>query len=146
MIMGISDLFDVIFSNIGFIILVLGGLYSFLKRNTNHKEQPKPPVPRKYNSPPMVEESKRYEVKQPEVRERIKPRLQEPLLSSESVVSEPVRRIGQTKKVVKVKTETRHNPLISNAPDHIIQGVIWSEILGPPKAKAPHLSRKTNRI
>jgi hypothetical protein len=150
-----SELLDLIFSNIAFVILILGGIYSFFKRNAAQQEKANPPVQRRFNQP-KVEEVETFNHNTPDRRESTRtartietqeqPRSMERAERNEvrERQSESVRNFRNKKSVV--STTKQRKKLVSNSPDHIIQGVIWSEILGSPKAKAPHLSQRNNRI
>jgi hypothetical protein len=144
---GLSDLFEVFFSNIVIVVLVIGGIISFLKRNIGNNNNPSRPINKKAASRPV---NPRTEVSTP-----IEPYVEtEPQRSTKRIevlkkhkeFKEPnlngIERRSRINRTTKSRTNKRKKRLVSNKPDHVIQGVIWSEILGPPRSKVPHQSRR----
>jgi hypothetical protein len=134
--MWLTDIFDLLLSNIAFVVLIIGGLYSFFRRNASQQKQAEPPVSRKI-SLPKVEEVKKINSYDSPRTESVQVQTKTTTRPDRMEIRE--RQLEAATKIRNNKNsyEKQSEPIITDAPNNIIQGVIWAEILGPPKSKAP---------
>lgn len=173
-------LFDLIFGNLAFIIVIIGGVISFLKRanenqNNNRQKQNQDQNRQQTRTPIQTRNEKRYQpVKDKRVKpfipqlddlfgeitkhleeqnqkqqptvyqaETKKPEFETDLISAEEVVPD-IEKIKPHFEYVNKKTvapkEIRHQAINIKEINRkkIVEGVIWGEILGPPRARKKH--------
>jgi hypothetical protein len=140
------------------VILIIGGIYSFFKRQLEkHNEQQQPSRSRQRQqqtgaqraetmSMPKEEPIRpsRPERQRTERAKKIDNNIQEmyeakreELKDAFQYEEEKVRRVRKPAPKPKLKARTVQNNVIPN-PDNIAQGVVWAEILGPPRSRKPH--------
>ncbi|WP_017755830.1 hypothetical protein [Calidifontibacillus oryziterrae] len=160
--MGIDALFEFIFGNLAFIIIVIGGIISFLKRANQSTEQPT--KPKKEFHPNLDWPTIEFELPKVESEQQTN-RKQE--LTTNFEITEPIevdvqtnpyyeqlRKMDERKKEQKEPTSL-NRPKIqekkikahsvnleinahSVTKKKVIDGLIWGEILGPPRARKKH--------
>ncbi len=169
-------LFDLIFGNLAFIIVIIGGVISFLKRANENQNNNRQNQNRKQTQTPIqAEDQKRY---QPVKDKKVKPfipqlddlfgeitkHLEEQTQKQQPTVYqaetrkldiEPIMEVKETKVVHDEKTKPRFehvnkDTIVSKEIGHqtinmkkitkkkVVEGVIWGEILGPPRARKKH--------
>lgn len=156
--------FEFIFGNLAFLIVVIGGIISFLKRanqNQNQKQpskekRVKPFIPQledlfeELNKPQVERKAEKTPVftaaeQVPEAEQKVDLEA----VSTEMMPNpyyEKLRQIENTKHHIHVDTGTiyagkaAHTAINRNAmiKKKVIDGFIWGEILGPPRAKKKH--------
>lgn len=158
-------LFDLIFGNLAFLIVIIGGVISFLKRaneNQNNNRQNQNQNRKQTQTPMQTQTQKRY---QPAKDKRVKPFIpqlddlfgeitkhlegqtqkQQPTVFIEEkktsemntnieVVEPPVTHNNKNKR----ENETIEIDIKDINRKKAIEGVIWGEILGPPRARKKH--------
>ncbi|WP_226526399.1 hypothetical protein [Metabacillus niabensis] len=161
------DITDIISNPIVWAFLVW--LFSRLFTNKNNEEENKPEVPgqpknrqeprqnprqnprptaRPVPKPVMTTvESKRNEGSKPplqtvqEAYEKMKQRSSEKEIEVRVVKEQPKpKSVMPQERTLSVNRNVRQNPLVIDQ-NKAAQGVIWSEILGPPRAKNPHYTK-----
>jgi DNA repair exonuclease SbcCD ATPase subunit len=144
------DLVEFILSNplvIAGLIFVLSSLFGKKKKGKQQrrqKENPAASVP-----VPSIEQTET----KPEAKERMKEAIdtiETRYHSVKSEMSELGNEIGSAADEIQAEIQTysknsqngrtRANPVINK--DNVVQGIIWSEILGSPRSKKPHASAK----
>ncbi len=165
----LEAIIELLMQNIFFVILIIGGIYSFFKRQIEkHNEEqqrgrPRPnqqqtntsraetmsmpkeePVRPSRPDRPRSERIKKVENNLQEMYEARRLELQDAIQgSTDQGPAEPVRKPAKARKA-KYNDKPR-NKIIPD-PDNIAQGVIWAEILGPPRSRKPHhLASRFNR-
>lgn len=150
--MGFESLINFLFDNIVFLIFVIGGILSFLKRmseeNENSKNnKKKAKVPRFGSTVEQPNTTATYphkhdaKVNQIEEIENVKNQQKlekndEPLAKNDNVASDAsITAIPLSRK----KKIRKQQLLIPKS--KVVEGVIWSEILGKPKAKQNYFNR-----
>lgn len=150
-------LFDLIFGNIGFLIVIIGGVISFFKRaneNQNKKQQPKdkrvkPFIPQLED---LFGEITKHIEEQPQKQKptvfKTDKRIPENKTKLEAEELEPTgihtyERLNDIKNTkLHNKIEVEHQKIDIDIKDinrkKVIEGVIWGEILGPPRARKKH--------
>jgi cell division protein FtsN len=134
--MWLTDIFDLLLSNIAFVVLIIGGLYSFFRKNATQQKQAEPPVPKKINLP-KVEEVKKINSYDSPRTESVQLQTKITTRPDRMEIRERQREAVSTLRNNKKSYEKQSETLLTDAPNNIIQGVIWAEILGPPKSKVP---------
>jgi gas vesicle protein len=144
------DLVEFILSNplvIAGLIFVLSSLFGKKKKGKQQrrqKENPAASVP-----VPSIEQTET----KPEAKERMKEAIdtiETRYHSVKSEMSELGNEIGSAADEIQAEIQTdsknsqnertKANPVINK--DNVVQGIIWSEILGSPRSKKPHASAK----
>lgn len=151
-------LFELIFGNIAFVIVVIGGIISFLKRASQGEQQKKKTVNRKSFNPqldwPKIEiEQQKVDARKPKQTRQNTPRMVQANESIEVEVQtnpfyeklssmEPSSQdmIGNNnpfsvKKKSTVPTAEIDLNIRNINQKKVIEGILWGEILGPPRAK-----------
>ncbi|MGM7702048.1 hypothetical protein ACSVDE_10010 [Pseudalkalibacillus sp. Hm43] len=167
----LEAIIELLMQNIFFVILIIGGIYSFFKRQIEQQKEeqqrgrPRPnqqqpntsraetmsmpkeePVRPSRPERPRSERIKKVENNLQEMYEAKRLELQDAFQGSSEQVpaEEPVRKRAKARKEVIYK-ERPKNKIIPD-PDNVAQGVIWAEILGPPRSRKPHhLASRFNR-
>lgn len=142
----------ILFDNPFIIIILIGTIISFFKRaNANKQTQPNPRSTRDTNQIPdrkrelpqrsktrleqqYIEIKKSAEVSQPEVKPE--PKIRKTRNDKIESMDEVIR-----SEDVSVKHQKNISSFTPNNKD-IIDGIIWSEILGPPRSMNPHTSQR----
>lgn len=152
-------LFELIFGNIAFIIVVIGGIISFLKRASQGEEQTK----QKKSFKPHLDWPE-IEIDQPKVETHLpkqsRPKVAREIQPTQYIEVElPANPFNE--KLKKMESDSQHinrstnsfprkidsiqtSPEIDiNVRDinqkKVIEGIVWGEILGPPRAKKKHM-------
>ncbi|MGP4080412.1 hypothetical protein ACTWQL_10875 [Pseudalkalibacillus sp. R45] len=148
---------ELLMQNIFFVILVIGGILSFFKRQIekqNEQQQPKRRPQQKQQQPhpvetrpARVEERSRSERQWKERGEKLSTDLQELYQTKREEIGKSVEEqltrdyTPRESRLPREKPKTRpkltQNQVLPN-PDNVAQGVIWSEVLGPPRSRKPH--------
>lgn len=142
----IDNLIELLLNNIVFVIIAIGGIISFFKRMSgeeeNQKANPaqKPPQMQKETSNASSERSMQVS----EVEENA---------STSSTVSAYKEALGHMAKrenygsqnELKVQKNVKSAPYIKDkslsiSKSNVRNGIIWAEILGPPRSRKPHPS------
>lgn len=146
--MSIDALIQFLTENLFFVIIIIGGLFSFFKRlssandaNKNQqKKRPLPPVSKPFFDVDQQTPERQFE---PEFEEMITEnigiptekakfdRSQEELSPIELVSPKNERR---RKSITKINKAGFQHP----TKEEVTRGIIWSEILGPPRALKPY--------
>ncbi|WP_221565653.1 hypothetical protein [Alkalihalobacillus sp. TS-13] len=153
----LEAIFELLMQNIFFVILVIGGILSFFKRQIekqNEHQQPKrrpqqnQQQPRPVESrPARVEEKTRSGRQWKERGEKISTDLQELYHTKreelEKTVHEHNTREYMPRESRLLQPKPKPKPKLSKSqvlpnPDNVAQGVIWAEVLGPPRSRKPH--------
>lgn len=136
---------EFIFENPWLIVILIGALSSMFGGSRGEKKKERKPVqsPKRYQ-PPLKEERKIETRPNTPRQERTTKR--EEILKPESVANQPSssRKEGFSRlnKPRNKPLETRKKQVIQT--DHILEGIIWSEILNQPKSKRQSRSRMRN--
>lgn len=120
---------DLIFNNIWFVILLFWVFRLFskgFKEGTRKSPQPR----QKRNKPRDVNWETDFE----EVRQPIVPTVRE------EITQEKKMKPSHTEKQFVNSDKTKAEQAVPPSP---VQGMMWSQIYGPPRSKNPHYSRKT---
>ncbi|WP_226656829.1 hypothetical protein [Pseudalkalibacillus hwajinpoensis] len=134
-----DNLIELLLNNIVFVIIAIGGIVSFFKRMGNEEDQSKkPPQARRQaevgnkqhsdSSPSHAEEShgnkadkvSAYQEALERISDRDKPKYD-----------------LKVQRSVRKQSNKKHRSL-SISKNDVRNGVLWSEILGPPRSKKPH--------
>lgn len=162
-------LFDLIFGNLAFIIVIIGGVISFMKRaneNQNNNRRNQNQNRKQTQTPIQTEDQKRYQP-QPAKDKKVKPFIPQlddlfgeitKHLEEQTQKQQPTVYQAETRKpdiepmieVKETKVDVSKNTIASKEIGHqtinmkemtknkVIEGVIWGEILGPPRARKKH--------
>jgi FtsZ-interacting cell division protein ZipA len=164
----VAELLEFVFANLFVVVLVIGGIISFMKRlrdsgkqdagqqDTSKKTSREQNSEKRYQRPERNSErpDKRKQRKERDVVPQPVQELKETITSAQEKIGE----IGDhdpIKKDERVPTRTlrrerpkQEQPKIevgSVSPRNAVEGIIWSEILGPPRSRKPHPSVSGNR-
>jgi hypothetical protein len=146
---------EFIFENPIAIIFIIGAVISFLKKmkensNPNSNQEKKPEWKKVMDIPQTLNEDKRVETRTPrEPREHQQNRnqLQQEYnrAKSKAEIDQPkvqaIQRIETNKKVVITEVDASD---LTPTKDTLIDGIVWSEILGPPRAYKSHSQRRAS--
>lgn len=164
---------EFIFNNIPLVIIIIGGILSLLGRKENNKDtstkpiNPLPPVKKDIRKAEKTTEKKEkpFDVLKREMEEKLRQEVQKhlPTVTQQAkkirpVTEEKKTEVAQTAQTTKqlqqeytnLKTELSRKqamasqPLPNRSAHKVVEGIIWSEILGPPRAKKPF--RPNNKI
>jgi len=164
---------EFILSNIPLVIIIVGGILSLLGRKENNKDtstkpiNPLPPVKKEIRQAEKTTEHKEtaFDVLKREMEEKLRKEVQKhlPTVTQQAkklrpVIEEKKTEIVQTSQTTKqlqqeysqLKTELSRKRAITSrslpnqSAQKVVEGIIWSEILGPPRAKKPF--RPNNKI
>lgn len=147
---------EFIFENPIAIIFIIGAIISFFKKmkensNPNSNQEKKTEWKKAMDIPQTLNEDKRVETRTPrEPREQQQNRnqLQQEYnkAKSKAEIDQPkaqaFQRIETNKKVV--ITEVDASVDLTPTKDTLIDGIVWSEILGPPRAYKSHSQRRAS--
>jgi hypothetical protein len=136
------NLFDFLMSNVFILVVIAGFIFNII---TKYREQSKP---ERKSSPPLrrktaeidvrseVEEAKRFQKQAASIQAKLEEAKAisrtEPLVQERKPAASPVPPVPV---LSPIRRERRRAPSLSFSKKQAVQGVIWSEILGPPKAK-----------
>lgn len=137
-----DNIIELILNNIVFVIIVIGGILSFFKRmgnedqnqNQRQNERPRKQAASSGNSQSLHQEQELSDEIQSE---------------NVSAYQEALERISEREnsqyelKVQKPKRNSAKQKGISISKRNVRNGIIWAEILGPPRSKRPHPSMTT---
>ncbi|WLD92125.1 hypothetical protein [Alkalihalobacillus sp. AL-G] len=138
----LEAIFDLVMSNLFFAILILGGLFQFFKRQLDRakeKQDPQKPKPKRQ----VMMEAEKVEVdkeKDSFNRTDRKMNMDRNRQNSFEAKRSEFESEDTNKRVRKPnvkRTQKARGKLVPD-PDRVAQGVIWSEVLGPPRSKKPH--------
>jgi hypothetical protein len=165
----IGDLIDIIMSNLFFVVLIIGAIFNFLKRRAGAEQEESRPSQHSGSDGEkrtqlkdifqQFEEVFKEDETQHHPQEKPKP-VRQPMVESRSN-TELLERYEQIKdskvrreqpainhrnitEVASVK-RTKSNPL-SVSKKEAVQGVVWAEILGPPRAKRSFYSQRNSSL
>ncbi|MBP1930527.1 hypothetical protein [Ammoniphilus resinae] len=138
-------LFDLIFGNF-WILILLFWLFRSLGRGKgegqpNRREQRQ----RKYQYPPLTPTtmSEGWEMESPPVRQVKK--TSRPIMVEE-VAQEPVEeKVHHSRREKVVSQPTAHQTPVSQPIPSPVEGMMWSQVFGPPRSKLPHHTERKNR-
>ncbi|MDQ0858332.1 hypothetical protein [Bacillus sp. V2I10] len=146
------DLVDFILSNplvIAGFIFVLSSLFGKKKKGKQQRRQMENPASSASVPVPSIDQT----ANQPAAEERLKEAIDTIENRHHSAKSEMIElgnEIGSAADAIQaeIQTDSKNsqlkrttaNPVINK--DNVVQGIIWSEILGPPRSKKPHASAK----
>ncbi|MGA9287276.1 MAG: hypothetical protein WBV93_02905 [Anaerobacillus sp.] len=135
-----DNLIDLLLNNILFVIIAIGGIVSFFKRMGNEEDQTQ--KPRKSGQPSAQRNQHRSE---PSMTTKQSEETQDSL-KPVSAYQEALERISdrndpqyelKVQRPLQKQTYKKHKRL-SLSKREVRNGVLWSEILGPPRSKKPH--------
>ena len=150
---------EFIFEHLPFIIIVIGGLISFLGRKGEDYDTPTEPVKafrteHSGNETAGHQNGKDPAVKHiyPEKAKAIKPAVDVMKERSERELAERQEKLSQMKEELETrlsniknlnqlsgqKNETHSLEVPAVKHENVVEGIIWSETLGPPRAKNPY--------
>ncbi|WP_257346043.1 hypothetical protein [Pseudalkalibacillus decolorationis] len=144
----LEAIFDLVFSNLFFVILILGGLFSFFKRQFekyNDKQNPQNSRPKRtvQHEPATVSEPEEtFDRNDPKM--KMGREMQHVYEQTRSKL-DPEKKREQNRKPVIKKAQKPRGRLVPSA-NHVAEGVVWSEILGPPRAKRPYAPKNRRGI
>ena len=131
-------------SNIPFLIFVIAALIGVIKKIKSNAENTSSPMPSfgrqsNYPSPHKYagNEAKRRAYPEPMVQSS----RNVPVASADkslNMMTDPVAKDQQNQ----INTSSEPNQKLNIPANQIIQGVVWSEIMGPPRSKQPFMRRK----
>ncbi|USK32663.1 hypothetical protein LIT25_19005 [Bacillus sp. F19] len=146
------DLVDFILSNplvIAGFIFVLSSLFGKKKKEKQQRRQKENPASAASAPVPSINQT----ANQPAAKERLKEAIdtiETRYHSAKSEMSGLGNEIGSAADEIQAEIQTdsknsqlkrtKANPVINK--DNVVQGIIWSEILGSPRSKKPHASAK----
>jgi hypothetical protein len=147
---------EFIFENPIAIIFIIGAIISFFKKmkensNPNSNQEKKPDSKKVVNIPQTLNEGKRVETRSPRVPREVQQnrnQLQQEYNDSKSKteIDQPkvaaFQRIETNKKMI--NTEVDASLDLTPTKDTLIDGIVWSEILGPPRAYKSHSQRRAS--
>ncbi|WP_010678170.1 hypothetical protein [Bacillus timonensis] len=155
----LQGLFELIMSNAWILIVIIGFVFNAFKRFSSGEKEPTTqiPLPKQFNpfdqeqkpEKEKVEVETKYEfevLEEEEVSDASVPntfyeRYQE--LQQKGTYSETTSEEMEPSLTVIKPTETTQHKAIKNfSKNKVAEGIIWSEILGPPRAKRPYQSRR----
>ncbi|MCF6137969.1 hypothetical protein [Pseudalkalibacillus berkeleyi] len=165
----LEKLIELLMANLFFVILIIGGIYSFFKRQMekyNEEQQPGKNRQRQHNphqaetmSMPREERSRSSRpARQPSERsKKVQTNIEEMYMEKREEFDRSItdrsttdrsdrmqRTIRPVRSKSKPKLKASKSDLIPN-PDNVAQGVIWAEILGPPRSRKPHSTKMNQR-
>jgi len=161
---------EFIFNNLPLLIVIIGGMISLFGRKENKKDistkpiNSPPPVKKEIRQAEKTTEpeEKPFDVLKREIEKQLKQEVQKHLPTvkqqAEKIMpaieekkQEVVQTIQTTKQLqqeyTKLKTELSRKQAMTSqslpnqAAHKVVEGIIWSEILGPPRAKKPYHPR-----
>jgi hypothetical protein len=150
---------EFIFENPIAIIFIIGAIISFFKKmkensNPNSNQEKKPEWKKVLDIPQTLNESKRVETRTPrEPREPREHQQNRNQLQQEYNKAKNKTEIDQPKVQAFQRKETNKKVVISEVDasvdltptkDTLIDGIVWSEILGPPRAYKSHSQRRAS--
>ncbi|MCF6408533.1 hypothetical protein [Pseudalkalibacillus salsuginis] len=158
----LEAIIDLLLSNIFFVILVIGGILSFFKRQIEkqNEQQQRPgrrpqqqrpietrPVPARERTSSERQWKERGEKLTTDLQEMYKKKRHE---LKNTIQEQPSRDyVPRELKVTSPKRKPRPRPVQSQLlpnPDNVAQGVIWAEVLGPPRSRKPHSTARRRRM
>lgn len=160
----LEQLIELLMQNLFFVILIIGGIYSFFKRQLEKQNEQQQPgkVRQRQQSPHQAEtmsmpQEERSRTSRParepsERMKKVRSNIEEMYTAKreeyENAIQDGTDRVESVRKPIRTKTtpnlQTQKSTLIPN-PDNVAQGVIWAEILGPPRSRKPHSTKMNQR-
>lgn len=154
----LQGIFDLIMSNAWILIIIIGFVLNTFKRFNSGQKEPTTqiPLPKQFNpfDQEPKQEKKAFEVETKYDYEEIEPEVvsdsQVPNtfyerykeLQQEGTYSETVNEdVEPAITVIKPTATTQHKEIKNFSKNKVVEGIIWSEILGPPRAKRPYRTR-----
>ncbi|MEH7379907.1 hypothetical protein V7138_05440 [Bacillus sp. JJ1533] len=155
----IQNLIELVMSNAWILIIILGFVFNTFKRFNADEKEPTPqiPLPKQFN--PFNQERKtekeEYQVEtkyddnefeskegsDTQVPNTFYERYQE--LQQKGTYNETTTEEEPALTVIKPSLATRENKAVKGfSKNKVVEGIIWSEILGPPRAKRPYQTRR----
>lgn len=138
---------DTILSNLGILILIVGGLMSVFKRQSDGSESKRKPVkvPTQRNMSPSSSSRKAESIPAQTMEHKEEKSLTGQLTSDLEKRYEEIRGRKQEKEDIPVPNnlsstnkQKRRSKQKSFNRKKIVDGIIWSEVLGQPRAKRPY--------
>ena len=163
---------EFIFENPIFIIVIIGYIISFFMKNKQSQSQKDPKNARPVVKPSPAQVFKEIQERIPQLstamndeRERRKAeeaqRLEKEMLERRKLAEASMNALMEQKEMAEEQamlikaasvsaeqipsTEVQPKQSISPSKKQLIDGIIWSEIIGPPRALNPHKSLKNNK-
>jgi DNA repair exonuclease SbcCD ATPase subunit len=146
------DLVDFILSNplvIAGFIFVLSSLFGKKKKEKKQRRQMEDPASAASVPVPSIDQTANQQAAEERLKEAIDT-IETRYYSAKSEMSELGNEIGSAADEIQAEIQTgskksqlkrtKANPVINK--DNVVQGIIWSEILGLPRSKKPHASAK----
>jgi DNA repair exonuclease SbcCD ATPase subunit len=146
------DLVDFILSNplvIAGFIFVLSSLFRKKKKEKKQRRQMEDPASAASVPVPSIDQTANQQAAEERLKEAIDT-IETRYHSAKSEMSELGNEIGSAADEIQAEIQTgskksqlkrtKANPVINK--DNVVQGIIWSEILGLPRSKKPHASAK----
>ena len=138
----LDNIIELILNNIVFVIIAIGGILSFFKRmgDEDQKQNQRP------NERPRKQAPSSGAGRSPSQEQEISDEIQS---ENVSAYQEALERISEREnsqyelKVEKPKRSSAKQKGISISKRNVRNGIIWAEILGPPRSKRPHPSMTT---
>ncbi|WP_077618852.1 hypothetical protein [Bacillus sinesaloumensis] len=153
----LQGLIEFLMANVWLVIIVLGFIANTFRRFSSGESEPTTPVPMPKQFNPFDQEPKpdkeeyqvetKYDAKDSEelsdtqVPNTFYERYQE--LQEKGIYSEPIKEEKEPAlSVIKQSASTGSKEVKSFSKNKVVEGIIWSEILGPPRAKKPYQIRR----
>jgi DNA repair exonuclease SbcCD ATPase subunit len=146
------DLVDFILSNplvIAGFIFVLSSLFGKKKKGKKQRRQMENPASAASVPVPSIDQTANQQAAEERLKEAIDT-IETRYHSAKNEMSELGNEIGSAADEIQAEIQTgskksqlertKANPVINK--DNVVQGIIWSEILGSPRSKKPHASAK----
>ncbi|TKD70172.1 hypothetical protein [Pseudalkalibacillus hwajinpoensis] len=137
-----DNIIELILNNIVFVIIAIGGILSFFKRMGNEDQNQN----QQQNERPRRQAAGPGASRPPQQREEASDEIQS---ENVSAYKEALERISEREnaqydiKVQKPKRSSAKQKGISVSKRNVQNGIIWAEILGPPRSRRPHPSMTT---
>jgi hypothetical protein len=151
----LDRLIDLIFANLPFVVIIIGGLFSFLKRmGDQQRQQPStssPPDPmRREEESTYIDLEEKNKIEEKQKRERVllngaydqkkfvQDRSKNELIKSAEIDSGDKVRIERKSKRKQSRKVNSYKINQKRVKKKVVEGVIWGEITGPPRSRNPH--------
>ncbi|WP_270179331.1 hypothetical protein [Alkalihalobacillus sp. CinArs1] len=136
----LEGIIELLLNNIVFVIIAIGGILSFFKRMGSEEEETKPPSGPRRSIGPNQENPYSYEDNSSEQSFDLKPEQYDAYEEALERISSRDNASEELKVYKPNSSKHREFGGISIKKKDVKKGVIWSEILGPPRSKNPHPS------
>ena len=144
---NIDAILEFLFSNLLLVFVLIGGIISFVQRllGEEQKKTQKNPTMRKpvlTNEEPVFQKTQRSATIDKEERDIQGERAQ----AEKDEPDVPLQQEVEKEEIQQYREEKQLPPFKKVNKQEVVNGIIWSEILGPPRAKKPHLITMQYRI